>query len=130
MHPSEIILYLSKRGFSVDFVKELATISIYPAPDQQLASRILARESDLLSYFRTLDARPATGHKFVVDERRQDAIAEIQKRGVCIACGVPWASHGEPPVDAWRFVPNVITYPVLSVAPVHVQRDVAAAVSA
>lgn len=75
-------------------------LTIRPAPPTELRGEITRQKPAIVAYLR--EHRPCDAHAFaaLASADRES----IRERGVCIACGIPWSMHGEPPVDAWRLV--------------------------
>ena len=98
MTPAALVEYLLRRGFSLRMNGE--KIAVRPRPSDRLAARILARKPEIIAYLR--ERSSATRHAFTTLALAD--LRKIQRYGVCIACGVPWSMHGEPPLRDWRFV--------------------------
>jgi hypothetical protein len=109
MTAAEVLEYLAGRSFRVGLTDDGERIRVEPAPtDATLLERIRARKPEILAFLRELGAPAATLHAFVcLSSSDTDNVAEY---GVCIACGIPWSMHGEPPISAWERVddPNSV----------------------
>ncbi len=102
MNAAEIIREIARRGHTVALEGE--TLIVRPPMPRALRERVVARKPEILAFFRELKSPAATTHIFVaLDVASEAAICE---RGVCIACGIPWSLHGEPPARTWERTSN------------------------
>jgi hypothetical protein len=96
-----IVCWLTHHGYRVQ--AEGDSIAIVPKIDKPIIrERVLAHKPAILDYLRSLPSPPACAHAFSTLADK-DA-ARIKELGCCIACGWPWALHGEPPESAWQRV--------------------------
>jgi hypothetical protein len=111
-----IVNFLVSRGHSVDFERPDSVV-IKPMPEKRLVDRIMANETIITAMLSGLDERPATSHTFVVGSRSADVSTAY---AMCLACGIPWACHGEPPRASWAIVDDVDSVRIRECAPLPV----------
>lgn len=100
MTAGDIVRDLVARRF--ELLVDGERLTIRPAPPVELRVEIARQKSAIVAFLR--EHRPCDAHAFaaLASADRES----VRARGVCIACGVPWTLHGEPPMDVWRLVGN------------------------
>ncbi len=98
MTAGDIVRDLIERRFQLFVDGERLTIR--PAPPPEMRGEIARQKSAIVAFLR--EHRPCDAHGFAALASAEHE--SVRERGVCIACGIPWAMHGEPPADVWRLV--------------------------
>jgi len=102
---AEIVRFLASNGYRIGLSEDGVSLHVIPKlKTETLRQRVLARKPEIVSFLRELGAPAATLHIFVAAEDA-DEIA-VRELGVCIACGIPWSLHGEPPARTWERTSN------------------------
>jgi hypothetical protein len=100
---ADLLDSLAHRGFRFEIRGE--RIHVEPLPDAATCDELRAGKLALLSYIAEHGGRwpipLASKHAYVVLGSRDFSDGYY---GVCIACGIPWARHGQPAFAAWRLV--------------------------
>jgi len=95
---AEVIREIERRGHTL--LLDGDTLVVRPPMQDAMRERVRARKLDIVAYLR--EQRPASAHDFVALEAADREMT--REYGVCIACGIPWSLHGEPPIASWRLV--------------------------
>lgn len=108
----EIVAYLKQRGHDVAFRR--GQLVILPEPSEDLRERVDANQDKLIAHLRSL-LPLANEHAYTVAVGMP---VELRRHGVCIACGIPWRSHGEPESYAFQLVDDPERVAMIDARPV------------